>query len=74
MQSKGTQFRNLLTVSSEERAGEEWKIGELIEKKELTLPENYISYQNCEGGSSIRFMNYRSASIEDKIFYVRNRS
>ena len=43
----------------------EWKIGELIENKELKQPENYISYQNCEESSSIRFMNYKSASIAD---------
>ena len=65
MQSKVIQFMYPLTISSEERAGEEWKIGELMEKKELKQPENYISYQNCEGNSSIRFMNYKSASIED---------
>ena len=65
MQSKGIKFMNPLKIGSEERAGEEWKIGELIEKKELKQPENYISYQNCEGSSSIRFMNYKAASIED---------
>src|ERR1041385_4321 len=65
MQSKGIQFMNPLKIGSEERAGEEWKIGELIEKKELKQPENYISYQNCEGSTSKRFMNYKSASIDD---------
>uniref|UniRef100_A0A452ZMH1 Uncharacterized protein n=1 Tax=Aegilops tauschii subsp. strangulata TaxID=200361 RepID=A0A452ZMH1_AEGTS len=64
-QSKGIKFMNPLKIGSEERAGEEWKIGELIEKKELRQPENYISYQKCEGSSNIRFMNYKSASIED---------
>jgi len=33
MQSKGIKFMNPLKIGSEERAGEEWKIGELIEKK-----------------------------------------
>jgi hypothetical protein len=70
MQSKGIQFMNPLTIGSEERAGEEWKIDELIERKELRLPENYISYQNCEGGSSIRFMNYKSASVEDTYSFM----
>ena len=35
MQSKGIKFMSPLTISSEERAGEEWNIGELVEKKEL---------------------------------------
>lgn len=65
MQSKGIKFMNSLKIGSEERVGEEWKIGELIEKKDLKLLENYISYQNCEGSSSIRFMNYKVALIED---------
>uniref|UniRef100_A0A452XR55 Uncharacterized protein n=1 Tax=Aegilops tauschii subsp. strangulata TaxID=200361 RepID=A0A452XR55_AEGTS len=65
MQSKGIKFMNPLKIGSEERAGEEWKICELIEKKELKQPENYISYQNCEGSSSILFMNYKATSIED---------
>jgi hypothetical protein len=54
-----------LKIGSEERAGEEWNIGELIEKKELKLPQNYISYQNYEGSSSIRFTNYKAASMDD---------
>uniref|UniRef100_A0ACD5YDH5 Uncharacterized protein n=1 Tax=Avena sativa TaxID=4498 RepID=A0ACD5YDH5_AVESA len=54
-----------LKVSSKERAGEEWNIGDLIEKKELKQPETYISYQNCEGTSSIRFNNYKAASLDD---------
>ena len=65
MKSKGIKFMNPLKIGSEERAGEEWKIGELIEKKELKQPENYISYQNYEGSSSIRFMNYKDALIEE---------
>jgi hypothetical protein len=65
MQSKGLKFMSPLKIGSEERAGEEWNIGELIEKKELKLPQNYISYQNCEGSSSIRFTNYKSASMDD---------
>jgi hypothetical protein len=55
MQSKGLKFMSPLKIGSEERAGEEWNIGDLIEKKELKLPQTYISYQNCEGSSSIRF-------------------
>ena len=70
MQSKGIKFMNPLKIGSEERAGEEWKIGELIEKKELKQPENYISYQNYEGSSSIRFMNYKSASIDDTESFI----
>ena len=35
MQSKGIRFMSPLKISSEERAGEEWNISELIEKKEL---------------------------------------
>ena len=57
MQSKGIKFMNPLKIGSKQRAGEEWKICELIEKKELKQPENYISYQNYEGSSSIRFMS-----------------
>ena len=58
MQSKGIKFMRPLKIGSKERAGEEWNISELIEKKELKKPENYISYQNSEGSSSIRFLNY----------------
>lgn len=65
MQSKGIKFMSPLKISSEERAGEEWKISELIEKKELKQPNNYISYQNCEGTSSIRFTNYKPETIDD---------
>ena len=65
IQSKGIRFMSPLKISSEERAGEEWNISELIEKKELKQPNNYISYQNCEGSSSIRFTDYKSASIDD---------
>ena len=65
MQSKGIRFMSPLKISSEERAGEEWNISELIEKKELKQPNNYVSYQNCEGSSSIRFTNYKPATLED---------
>uniref|UniRef100_A0ACD5XL00 Uncharacterized protein n=1 Tax=Avena sativa TaxID=4498 RepID=A0ACD5XL00_AVESA len=65
MQSKGIKFMSPLKVSFEERAGEEWNIGDLIEKKELKQPKTYISYQNCEGTSSIRFTNYKAASLDD---------
>ncbi|XP_044435788.1 uncharacterized protein [Triticum aestivum] len=54
-----------LKIGSKERAGEEWNISELIEKKELKKPENYISYQNSEGTSSIRFLNYKSAAVDE---------
>ena len=66
MQSKGIKFMSPLKIGSEERAGEEWNISELIEKKELKQPENYISYQNSKGSSSIRLLNYKSAAV-DKI-------
>ena len=65
MQSKGIKFMSPLKIGSEERAGEEWNISELIEKKELKQPENYISYQNSEGSSSIRFLNYKSAAVDE---------
>jgi hypothetical protein len=65
MQSKGIKFMNPLKISSEERAGEEWNISDLIEKKELKQPEGYISYQNYEGNSSIRFTNYKSAAQDE---------
>jgi hypothetical protein len=39
-----------------------WRINK---NKELKLPEIYISYQNCEGSSSIRFTNYKAASLDD---------
>ena len=66
MQSKGLRFMSPLKISSEERAGEEWNISELIEKKELKQPNSYISYQNCEGSSSIRFTNYKATAIEEE--------
>ena len=66
MQSKGIKFMSPLKISSEERAGEEWNISELIEKKQLKQPNSYISYQNCEGSSSIRFTNYKSTAIEEE--------
>ena len=53
-----------LKISSEERAGEEWKISDLIEHKPLKQPEGYISYNNCLGGTSIRFTNYKLKSLE----------
>uniref|UniRef100_A0ACD5W626 Uncharacterized protein n=1 Tax=Avena sativa TaxID=4498 RepID=A0ACD5W626_AVESA len=65
MQSECIKFMSPLEVNSEERAGEEWNIGDLIEKKELKQPETYISYQNCEGTCSIRFTNYKAASLDD---------
>ena len=65
MQSKGIRFMSPLKISSEERAREEWNISELIEKKELKQPNNYISYQNCEGSSSIRFTDYKAATVDD---------
>jgi hypothetical protein len=46
-----------LKISSEERAGEEWKISELTESKTLKQTEGYISYNNSIGGTSIRFTN-----------------
>ena len=65
MQSKGIKFMSPLKIGSEERVGEEWNISELIEKKELKQPENYISYQNSERSSSIRFLNYKSAAVDE---------
>jgi hypothetical protein len=65
MQSKGIKFMSPLKISSEERAGEEWNISDLIEKKELKQLESYIIYQNCEGSSSIRFTNYKSAALDE---------
>lgn len=62
---EGIKFMSPLKISSEERAGEEWNISDLIEKKELKQPEGYISYQNCEGSSSIRFTNYKSSSLDE---------
>jgi hypothetical protein len=52
-----------LKISSEERAGEEWKINELIESKTLKQLEGYISYNNNIRGTSIRFTNYKIKSI-----------
>ena len=65
MQSKGIKFMSPLRVSSEERAGEEWSIGDLIEKKALKQPEDYISYENNEGKTSIRFIKYKSRALDD---------
>ena len=65
MHSKGITFMSPLKISSEERAGEEWKISELIQSKTLTQPESYISYQNNKGNTSIRFTNYKSRTTED---------
>jgi len=65
LQSKGIKFMSPLKISSEERAGEEWNISDLIERKELKQPEGYISYQNCERSSSIRFTNYKSAVLDE---------
>jgi hypothetical protein len=65
MQSKGIKFMSPLTIGSEERAGEEWSISELIENKTLQQPVDYISYQNNIGQTSIRFMNYKPRSLDD---------
>lgn len=65
MQSKGINFMSPLTISSEERAGEEWNIGELIESKTLQQPLDYISYENNKGSTSIRFINYKPRSLDD---------
>jgi hypothetical protein len=54
-----------LTIGSEERAGEEWSISDLVENKTLQQPTNYISYQNNIGQTSIRFMNYKPRSLND---------
>jgi len=54
-----------LKISSEERAGEEWNISELIQPKILKQPEDYISYQNKKGNTSIRFMNYKERALDD---------
>jgi hypothetical protein len=65
MQSKGIKFKSPLTIGSEERVGEEWNISELIENKILQQPTDYISYQNNMGSTSIRFMDYKSRSLDD---------
>ena len=65
MHSKGITFMSPLKISSEERAGEEWKISDLIESKTLSQPENYISYQNSKGNTSIRFINYKPRTTDD---------
>jgi hypothetical protein len=65
MHSKGITFMSPLKISSEERAGEEWKISDLIESKTLSQPENYISYQNSKGNTSIRFINYKPRTTYD---------
>jgi hypothetical protein len=54
-----------LTIGSEERAGEEWNISELIKNKILQQPTDYISYQNNMGSSSIRFMDYKPRCLDD---------
>jgi hypothetical protein len=54
-----------LTIGSEERAWEEWNISELIENKILQQPTDYISYQNNMRSTSIRFMEYKSRSLDD---------
>jgi len=54
-----------LKISSEERAGEEWNISDLVEKKTWQQPEDYISYENNKGKSSIRFINYKARSLDD---------
>jgi hypothetical protein len=59
MQPKGIKFMSPLTIGSEQRAGEEWNISDLIENKILQQPVHYISYQNNMGSTSIRFMNYK---------------
>jgi hypothetical protein len=53
MQSKGIKFMSPLTIRSEESAGEEWSISELIENKTLQQPTDYISYQNNIGQTKI---------------------
>jgi hypothetical protein len=59
MQPKGIKFMSPLIIGSEQRAGEEWNISDLIENKILQQPVDYISYQNNMGSTSIRFMNYK---------------
>jgi hypothetical protein len=59
MQPKGIKFMSPLTIGSEQRAGEEWNISDLIENKILQQPADYISYQNNMRSTSIRFMNYK---------------
>jgi hypothetical protein len=65
MQSKEIKFMSLLTIGSEERAGEEWNISELIENKILQQPADYISYQNNMESTSIKFMNYKLRFLDD---------
>jgi hypothetical protein len=65
IQSKGIKFMCPLTIGSEERAGEEWSISELIENKTLQQLIDYISYQNNIGQTSILFMNYKLRSLDD---------
>jgi hypothetical protein len=65
MQSKGIKFMSPLTIGSEERAGEEWNISELIENNILHQPTNYISYQNNMGSTSISFMDYKRRSLDN---------
>lgn len=65
MQSKGIKFMSPLRIGSEERAGEEWNISELIESKVLKQPQDYISYENNKGMTSIRFINYKARALDD---------
>jgi hypothetical protein len=62
-----------LTIGSEERAGEEWSISELIENKTLQQPVDYIRYQNNIGQTSIRFMNYKLRSLNDADLVTSNK-
>jgi hypothetical protein len=66
IQSKGIKFMSPLTIGSEERAGKEWNISELIENKILQQPTDYISYQNNMGSTSIRFMDYKPIYLDDR--------
>jgi hypothetical protein len=61
MQAKGIKFISPLTIGSEERAGKEWSISELIEYKTLQQLADYISYQNNIGQT----MNYKPRSLDD---------
>jgi hypothetical protein len=63
--TKGIKFMSPLTIGSEERAGEDWSISELIEDKILQQPTDYISYQNNIGQTSIHLLNYKPRSFDD---------
>jgi hypothetical protein len=65
IKSKGIKFMSPLKNSSEERAGEEWNISDLIEPKVLKQPKDYISYENKRGSTSIRFVRYEERSLDD---------